>query len=130
MPRETMEFLQSCIDSNMLNEVVANYVKNAVDVLGKHIPHRPIHVHKQYPTHDWKLNSVGEIDTWAWANGYHNGPVCQRCHHSPCEYCNPSYDTEKCVVNVDICYYCGFDVDKSMKYCPQCGQALDWSEIG
>lgn len=47
-------------------------------------------------THDWVMDSDGEfweegdedrVDTFAWSEGFHNGPVCKACNYMPCQHC-------------------------------------------
>lgn len=40
------------------------------------------------PEHEWLRGDDGEIDHFAFENGYHNGPMCARCYHSHCEHCH------------------------------------------
>lgn len=101
-----------------------------IDALNKQIPKKPIHIHEEHSEHLWKRDKNGEIDTSAWGAGYCNGPVCTRCWHSECIYCNEEWETdptEPCVIDKDICPVCGSVLSKP-KYCHECGQALDWSE--
>lgn len=108
------------------NDTVALHMvcKNALKI---RIPKKPIHFHQVYPKHDWKLYD-GEIDTWAWESGFHNGPFCKRCHCAPCEHCNPDYDEEECIVDEKHCPSCDKQVTSTDKFCHNCGQALDWSD--
>lgn len=97
----------------------------------KQISKKPIHIHEEHSEHLWKRDKNGEIDTSAWEAGYCNGPVCTRCWHSECIYCNDEWETdptEPCVVDRDVCPLCGSELKVGHKYCPGCGQALDWSE--
>jgi hypothetical protein len=103
----------------------------AIDALTRRVPIKPFHMHEEYSEHLWRRDKNGEIDTSAWSAGYCNGPVCTRCWHSECEFCNPEWETdpyEPCVVDKDICLECGSEVKNKHKYCPECGQALDWSK--
>ena len=103
----------------------------AVEALEKQIPKKPIHIHEEHSEHLWCRNDNGEIDTSAWGAGYCNGPVCTRCWHSECIYCNDEWETnptEPCVIEKDICPMCGSELNHKHNYCNECGQALDWSE--
>ena len=40
------------------------------------------------PEHEWLRGDDGEIDHFAFENGYHNGLMCARCYHSHCEHCH------------------------------------------
>ena len=47
--------------------------------------------------HDWKLDDDGEVDVFAFYEGYHNGPVCLRCGETFCKHCvSPERMTEPC----------------------------------
>jgi hypothetical protein len=89
-----------------------------------------IHIHNEYPEHDWKRNKDGSIDMWALDVGYHNGPMCQRCYESFCEHCNPHWDKEgHCVEDYYKCPECGKILyGPKSNFCSNCGQALDWSK--
>ncbi len=99
-----------------------------MDALRKHTPTKPLHIHEVHPKHDWMRNSKGEIDMSAMSVGFHNGPVCRRCYHSDCEHCNPDWDEDECVIDEDRCPLCNEKVKRNTKFCPECGQALDWEE--
>ena len=86
-------------------------------------------IHEEYPEHDWIRDENGEIDEWAAENGYHNGPLCKRCYHSFCIYCNPDgYKDTPCIVDEYHCPTCNEHLYKSDEYnfCPICGTPLDW----
>ena len=38
--------------------------------------------------HVWKLDEYGCVDDFGLDVGYHNGPICVRCHYSYCEHCH------------------------------------------
>lgn len=87
-----------------------------------------IHIHEEYPEHDWVREEDGSIDMWVLDSGYHNGPACLRCHESFCQFCTPDWEQEgPCVVDKYRCPSCGHPLG-SGNYCSNCGQALDWSE--
>lgn len=101
-------------------------------VVNKQISKKPVHIHEEHSEHLWRRDKNGEIDTSAWEAGCCNGPVCTRCWHSECIYCNEDWETNPtwpCVVDKDICPICGSELNSRSKYCPECGQALDWSEV-
>lgn len=103
----------------------------AIHALTMRIPIKPFHMHEEYSEHLWRRDKNGKIDTSAWSAGYCNGPVCARCWHSECEFCNEDWETnptEPCVVDKDICPVCGSELQGKYKHCHECGQALDWSE--
>lgn len=113
------------------NDTVAMHMA-CKKTLEKQIPKHPIHIHKVYPKHDWIRDDDGEIDLWVMDVGYHNGPMCKRCHVSVCEHCNPDYDEEECVVDEHRCPSCNEEVHyyyDTDKFCRNCGQALDWGEL-
>lgn len=89
-----------------------------------------IHIHNEYPEHDWARNKDGSIDTWALDVGFHNGPMCKRCYVSFCEHCEPEwYKDSPCIEDYDMCPSCKNELSsKRFKFCPECGQALDWSK--
>ena len=123
-------------DMTILNQIQGDeafgiycYLTGGADLKSaREIPKKPIHIHEVYPKHDWKRLDNGEIDTWAWESDYHNGPVCQRCYESPCIYCDENYDEEECEIDENRCPSCNKKVFRSTKFCPDCGQAIDWSE--
>lgn len=118
------------INFDIFSEPVISYAQLAIEALEKQIPKKPIHIHEEHSEHLWRRDKNGEIDLWAFELGYCNGPVCTRCWHSECEHCNEDWETdstEPCVIDRDICPSCGYKLSKA-KYCPDCGQALDWSE--
>jgi hypothetical protein len=43
-------------------------------------------------THEWYLNDDGEIDTSAYYEENHNGPMCMRCGYSYCHHCQDGPD--------------------------------------
>lgn len=101
-----------------------------IDTLEKQMPKKPIHIHEEYPKHQWQRDEDGEIDTLAWDHNYCNGPVCERCGDIVCVHCNPDYDDEECIVDEYCCPNCGRKLYKYQHkaYCDDCGQALDWEE--
>ena len=112
------------------NEAWKNY-EYAAKALDKHIPKKIVHIHEEYPKHDWIRDKNGEIDMWVMDVGFHNGPGCKRCGVTVCECCNPDYDQDKCVVDEMHCPSCNACISwpyEKIRHCPGCGQALDWSE--
>jgi len=91
---------------------------------------KPIHIHEEYPEHDWRLNDEGEIDTFAFENGFHNGPSCKRCHHSFCVHCNPDGYTDDlpCTIDEWKCPTCGKHLYKGQRFCDDCGTEIDWED--
>ncbi len=103
----------------------------AVQALGKQIPKKPKHIHKEYEKHEWKKDEDGNIDLWAMEYEHHNGPRCERCGESYCAHCNPDYDDEPCITDKNYCPTCGKSVYSFEKksFCVHCGQPLDWSDV-
>ena len=138
-PREAIENINNILDSPYLYDESIDYQLTTDDIeclemskqaLERQIPKKPKHIHEEYEKHQWKRDKYGNIDEWAVSGGFCNGPMCERCYHSTCMHCNPDYDNESCVVDKDLCPNCskklsGWD---KYKYCPDCGQALDWSD--
>lgn len=96
-------------------------------------PSKVIHIVEDYPTHDWERDKDGTIDLMASCYEYHNGPVCKRCGHSFCEHCVDDIDAElkkPCHIEKYLCPHCHKELSKwdKYKYCPDCGQLLDWEE--
>lgn len=96
----------------------------------KQVAKKPKHIHEEHERHQWRKKKNGEVDDWAWASGFCNGVVCERCGESICVHCNPNYDDEPCIVDKDLCPNCGKQVwsYEHKNYCSECGQALKWSE--
>lgn len=89
------------------------------------IPKPLIHIHEEYPEHQWRRKENGEIDDFAMEFGYHNGPVCERCGYSFCEHCEPDgYDKGPCVIDEYRCPNCNHLLSKNDKFCNHCGQAI------
>ena len=87
----------------------------------------PIHVHEEYPEHDWKTDEDGKIDEWAMSYEFHNGPVCKRCYHSFCIHCEPNgFNDGPCVIDEYKCPKCGCILQKGTKFCSECGQGVEW----
>jgi hypothetical protein len=102
-----------------------------ITALKKQMPQKPIHIHEEYAEHDWQRDKNGKIDTGAWGVGFCNGPICKRCFHSECEWCNPDWETnpeDPCVVDEDRCPTCNNTIAVVGKFCTHCGQALDWGD--
>lgn len=94
----------------------------------KQIPKEPKRVRRKYGKHKWRRSANGEIDTYAWENGYHNGVICEICGKSVCVHCNPDYDKiEDCEDEYFLCPNCGEKHYVQSFYC-KCGQSLNWGE--
>ena len=101
--------------------------KDALEVLALRPPE---HVHEEYPEHDWERDDEGAIDEWAWEDSYsmHHGPACRRCLYSFCVHCEPDgWKSRPCVIDNYRCPECGRIIGKGTKYCPDCGQGIEWS---
>jgi hypothetical protein len=47
--------------------------------------------------HHWKLDEDGNIDEYAWDQGFHSGVVCVDCGTAVCTNCHPDYmDLDDC----------------------------------
>ena len=91
------------------------------------IKQKPIHIHQEFPEHDWELNEDGTIDEFAIAFDYHNGPACQRCGYNFCVHCDPDgWNKKPCIIDKNRCPNCDQLVFHINKYCYNCGQAIDW----
>ena len=71
--------------------------------------------------HRWELNSRGEVDEFAFSEGYHNGPVCVKCEQHFCIHCEGKAMGKDCDVIDYICSVCGQVVVEKSKFCPECG---------
>lgn len=114
------EGFYSCIEC-LMRDIVA--------ILKEQEPKTPIHIHEEYPEHDWETDEDGNIDEWAMSDGFHNGPVCKRCYHSFCIHCEPSKFNNgngPCVIDEYKCPKCGCILQKGTKFCSECGQAVKW----
>lgn len=89
----------------------------------------PIHIHEEYPDHDWETDEDGKINEWAMSYGFHNGPSCNRCGYSFCMHCKPNgWNERPCVVDYYQCPKCGRRISKGIKFCCDCGQEVEWNE--
>ena len=96
-----------------------------------------VHIHEEYPEHDWARNKDGSIDEFATENGYHNGPLCRRCYYAFCEHCVNDFDEAlkedlPCVIDEYKCPNCNKTLLKTLlknqKFCDECGTKLDWED--
>lgn len=102
---------------------------NAIAMLKEQEAKPPIHVHEEYPYHDWETDEDGKIDEWAMSYEFHNGPMCKRCYHSFCIYCKPNgFNDGPCVIDEYKCSKCGCILQKGTKFCSECGQEVKWNE--
>lgn len=87
----------------------------------------PIHIHEEYPEHDWETDEKGEVDVCAWGQEYCNGPMCKRCYYAFCINCEPNgWNKKPCIVDFFKCPNCGEKISKNTKFCDNCGQAVKW----
>lgn len=102
---------------------------NALELLKEQKAKPPIHIHEEYSEHDWERKKNGDIDTFALAFDYHNGPMCKRCYYSFCIHCNPNgWNRKPCVIDEYKCPKCGGYITKRTKFCCGCGQEVKWNE--
>ena len=86
-----------------------------------------IHIHEEYPEHDWITDENGNIDEFGLDYGFHNGPMCKRCYYSFCMHCKPNgWNDEPCVIDYYECPTCGKRMNKDKAFCEYCGQAVKW----
>ena len=71
--------------------------------------------------HRWELNSRGEVNEFAFSEGYHNGVVCVKCEQHFCIHCEGKTMNKDCDVIDYICSMCGYIVAEKSKFCPECG---------
>lgn len=128
--KEALETLRYEIEEEGHCSYIEDEMQVAFKALEKQIQKKPVHIHEEYPKHQWQCDKDGEVDLWAWSHQCCNGPVCERCGEVVCENCNPDYDEEECIVDEHYCPSCNKKLYKSLnkKYCDDCGQALDWEE--
>lgn len=111
-------------------EPTVEAIHNAIHLLKEQEPKTPIHIHEEYPEHDWETDEDGNIDEFAMDYGFHNGPACKRCGYSFCEHCKPNgWNDEPCVIDYYQCPKCGkmmFKGSENIVYCGKCGQAVKW----
>ena len=132
-PQEAIERIKEHTEIHFKKEkgrcpLITEALNMAVNALEKQTPKKPKHIYEEHKKHKWKKRSDGAIDDFAWGADVHNGPVCERCGETPCMFCEPDYDKEKCIINEWRCPVCDRLVSRysDKKFC-NCGQALDWS---
>lgn len=87
----------------------------------------PVHIHEEYPEHDWERKENGDIDNFAYDGDYHNGPMCKRCYYSFCIHCDlDGWNKKPCIIDEYKCPKCGRCIGKGTKFCRHCGQAVKW----
>ncbi len=124
---EAITFFESLIPGNAIS---AEAIRMAIEGLKEQEPKPPIHIHEEYPEHDWETDNNGNIDEWAMSYEVHNGPACQRCGYSFCMHCKPNgWNEEPCVIDYYQCPKCSERIHKggkNIEYCVNCGQAVKW----
>lgn len=135
--------LHHCIDvngSNLLSDAVdlleadEKLIENlrdissiAKEVVERHTAKPPVHIHEEYPEHDWERDEDGKIDEFALDYGFHNGPGCSRCYYSFCIHCDPNgWNKKPCVIDEYRCPSCNKYVCKGTRFCDICGQEMAW----
>ena len=112
-------------------ELVCNeqLTEDILTLLREQEPKTPIHIHEEYPEHDWRTDEDGEIDEWAMEDDIHHGPSCKRCGYTFCMYCSPNGWEKPCIIDYYKCPKCGtriFRSDGETMYCKRCGQQVKW----
>ncbi|WP_156366599.1 hypothetical protein [Microbacterium sp. No. 7] len=83
--------------------------------------------------HVFETDKNGHVDTWAWEEGYHNGPFCVNCGEGICEHCNRDVYTEQCdIVHGDVITVyesTGGSADPFRgASCPRCGREMSLTD--
>lgn len=114
--------VSECADYLLANGVIAPPVN-----VGQTIEDVAPVVHGEWivtTKHKWKMNKMGEIDTFAWDHEFHNGSRCVICGYNPCIHCNPDWmEDDECDEHF-ICSVCGLHVEEKHPYC-HCGAKMD-----
>ena len=109
------------------NVLMIAMTKDAITLLKEQEAKPPVHIHEEYPEHDWERDENGDIDDFACDIGYHNGPMCKRCYYSFCVHCDPNgWNKEPCIFDKYKCPKCGKYIGEGTKFCSDCGQAVKW----
>jgi hypothetical protein len=107
----------------------ASLISDALDILKEQEAKPPVHIHEEYPEHDWYRDKNGDIDDYAYDGDYHNGPMCKRCHYGFCIHCDPDgWNKKPCIIDKYECPKCGSYIFKRTKFCSNCGQEVKWDE--
>ena len=124
---KTISVIESWLKQPVLTPPPINELYDALELLKKQVPLEPIHIHEEYPEHEWETNEKGEIDEFAMDYGYHNGPSCKRCYYSFCMHCEPNgWNDKPCVIDYYKCPKCHKQICKNKAFCEYCGQAVKW----
>ena len=102
-------------------------IEDTIALLKEQEAKPPVHIHEEYPEHDWKREKDGDIDVFAFDVDFHNGPVCNRCYYSFCIHCDPDgWNKKPCIIDEYKCPKCGRRISKGTKFCSDCGQVVKW----
>ena len=82
--------------------------------------------YKKRKEHKWKKDEYGEVDNFAFAFDFCNGPVCEWCNYSFCKHCKPNgYEDTNCQRPSEYrCQECNEEVGETSHYCEYCGADL------
>ena len=120
---------RNCAECNLVqdDEELHEMYTNVIAMLKEQEAKPPIHVHEEYPEHDWVRKENGDIDDFAYDGDYHNGPMCKRCYYAFCIFCDPNgWNDEPCIIDEYKCPKCGRCINKGTKFCSNCGQEVKW----
>ena len=110
-------------------EFGTNSIADALALLKEQDAKPPVHIHEEYPEHDWARKANGDIDDFAFEVDFHNGPMCERCGYSFCIHCDPDgWNKEPCIIDEHKCPTCGRHICKGTKFCSDCGQKVKWDD--
>lgn len=118
---------EDCFDPDSDNPWGSGVMRDALELLKEQEAKTPIHVHEEYPEHDWETDEDGNINEFAMEYEFHNGPSCNRCGYSFCMHCKPNgWNERPCVIDYYQCPKCGRRISKGIEFCCDCGQAVKW----
>ena len=127
-PEQDVQNLVQLRDTLVDGDPLVDTLNRAIGEMKKLIPVARIYRREEYSEHLWYKpeNEGGDID-WGWSDNYHNGPVCERCHHSFCVHCDPDGYNKglPCVVEEFKCPTCGSThITGLSDKCPTCNQVF------
>jgi hypothetical protein len=130
---KVVSHLNDCMEASRRDNtwvfVRKDIVEDAIVLLKEQDAKPPVHIHEEYPEHDWERKENGDIDDFAYDGDYHNGPMCKRCYYSSCIHCDPNgWNKKPCIIDEYNCPKCGRYISKGTKFCSDCGQAVKWNE--
>jgi hypothetical protein len=124
---ENCPYAEDCATGN--TGIGIPVMADAIVLLKEQDAKPPVHIHEEYPEHDWERKENGDIDDFAYDGDYHNGPMCKRCYYSFCIHCDPNgWNKKPCIIDEYNCPKCGRYISKGTKFCSDCGQAVKWNE--